>query len=59
MPKQFQAFIATLAVLFLMFLLFNRSYEIADSPISVIILVIVFGLTYAWIKNEFFPDDRE
>jgi len=59
MPKEFKAFlISTAIVLFLMFL-FNGSFEIADSPISVVIILIVFGLTYAWVKNEYFPDTKE
>ncbi|HEY3524669.1 MAG TPA: hypothetical protein VGK47_00620 [Nitrososphaeraceae archaeon] len=59
MPSEFKAFIASICVMLLMMWILGRnSWEIADSPISVILLLIMFGLTYAWVKNEIFPDDK-
>lgn len=60
MPSEFKAFIASICVLLLMMWLLSRGnnpWAIADSPISIVLLLVVFGLTYAWVKNEFFRDD--
>uniref|UniRef100_E6XSA5 Uncharacterized protein n=1 Tax=Shewanella putrefaciens (strain 200) TaxID=399804 RepID=E6XSA5_SHEP2 len=59
MPKEFKAFIVSALILLILMYFYNESFEIADSPVSVIILLVAFGLTYAWVKNEFFPSKRD
>lgn len=57
MPNEFKAFGVSVAVLLLLIWIFNESFEIADSPISIVVLLVMFGLTYVWVKNEFFQDE--
>lgn len=62
MPSTIKAFLVSVGVLLLMMLLFSRAsnpFEVGDSPISVVVLLVAFGLTFAWVKHTFFSDRND
>lgn len=59
MPNEFKAFIVSVGVILLLMWITIGVFEVGDSPISIVFLLIAFGLTYAWVKNEFFPSKSE
>jgi len=59
MPQAIKAFLVSVALLLtLMWLLGDEDnpFQIASSATSIAVLLIAFGLTFAWVKHEFFPD---
>lgn len=63
MPSAIKTFIASVGLLLVMMWLFSSGmnpFTVADHPISIVVFLIAFGLTYAWVKHTFFSDqDRE
>lgn len=62
MSSTIKAFLVSVGILLLMMWLFSvaaNPFEIEDSPISIGVLLIAFGLTFVWVKHEFFSDRND
>lgn len=62
MPSTIKAFLVSIGVLLLMMWLFSGAtnpFEVGDSPISIVVILVAFGLTFAWVKHEFFSNRND
>jgi hypothetical protein len=59
MPSTIKAFLISVGLLLLMMWLFSSAsnpFTVEDHPTSRVVLLVAFGLTFAWVKHEFFSD---
>ena len=59
MSSAIKSFFVSVALLLLMMWLFSSAsnpFTVEDHPISIVVLLAAFGLTFAWVKHEFFAD---
>lgn len=62
MPSTIKAFLVSVGLLLLMMWLFSGASNpltVEDHPISIVVLLVAFGLTFAWVKHEFFSDRND
>lgn len=62
MPSTIKAFLVSVGILLLMMWLFSNAsnpFAVEDNPISIVVLLVAFGLTFAWVKHEFFSDRND
>lgn len=59
MPSEFKAFLVTVILLLLLMWIILGAFEVAGTPISIAVFLVMFVLTYAWVKNEFFPSSNK
>lgn len=59
MPSTIKAFLVSAGLLLLMMWLFSSAsnpFTVEDNPISIVVLLVAFGLTFAWVKHGLFSD---